>query len=61
MNMRLTTASILLKYKNGSQGVINYFSDGNNAYSKERIEIYDNGKNIIIDNFNKKVSLYKIS
>lgn len=44
-------AVIILKYENGSQGVINYFSDGHKAYSKERIEIYDNGKNIIIDNF----------
>lgn len=44
-------AAIILKYKNGSQGVINYFSDGNKAYSKERVEIYDQGKNIIIDNF----------
>lgn len=46
-------ASILLRYKNGAQGVINYFSDGNKAYSKERVEIYDQGKNIIIDNFRK--------
>ena len=45
--------SILLKYVNGSQGVINYFSNGNKSYSKERIEIYENGKNIIIDNFMK--------
>ncbi|WP_235299295.1 bi-domain-containing oxidoreductase [Portibacter marinus] len=44
-------ASILLRYANGSQGVIHYFSDGNKSYSKERIEIYDQGKNIIIDNF----------
>lgn len=44
-------AAIILKYENGSQGVINYFSDGNKAYSKERVEIYDTGKNIIIDNF----------
>ncbi len=46
-------ASILLRYKNGSQGVIQYFSDGHKAYSKERIEIYDQGKNMIIDNFRK--------
>lgn len=46
-------AAIILKYENGSQGVINYFSNGNKAYSKERIEIYDQGKNIIIDNFRK--------
>ena len=43
--------SILLKYKNGSQGVINYFSDGHKSYPKERIEIYDQQKNMIIDNF----------
>ena len=46
-------ASILLKYKNGSQGVIHYFSDGHKSYSKERIEIYDQGKTMIIDNFRK--------
>tara|TARA_B110000046_G_scaffold34755_1_gene37734 strand:+ start:16413 stop:18527 length:2115 start_codon:yes stop_codon:yes gene_type:complete len=45
--------SILLKYKNGSQGVINYFSDGHKSYAKERIEIFDQGKNIVIDNFRK--------
>ena len=45
--------SILLKYRNGSQGVINYFSDGHKSYAKERIEVFDQGKNIIIDNFRK--------
>ena len=33
-------ASILLKYENGSTGVINYFSNGSKAYSKERVEAY---------------------
>jgi len=51
VNLATDNAAIILKYRNGSQGVINYFSDGNKAYSKERIEVYDNGKNIIIDNF----------
>ena len=50
-------ASILLKYRNGSQGVINYFSDGNKGYAKERIEIYDQEKNIVIDNF-RNISYY---
>ena len=44
-------ASILLKYKNGSTGTINYFSNGNKGYSKERIEVYSQGKTLIIDNF----------
>ena len=46
-------ATILLKYKNGSTGVINYFANGSKAYSKERIEIYAQNKTIVIDNFRK--------
>jgi predicted dehydrogenase/threonine dehydrogenase-like Zn-dependent dehydrogenase len=46
-------AIITLKFQNGSQGVINYFSNGNKKYSKERIEIYSHGKTITIDNFRK--------
>ena len=45
--------SIHLKYKNGSLGIINYLSNGHKSYSKERIEIFYQGKNIIIDNFQK--------
>ena len=33
-------ASILLKMENGSTGVINYFSNGSKAYSKERVEVF---------------------
>jgi predicted dehydrogenase len=44
-------ASILLKYENGSTGVINYFSNGSKAYSKERVEIYSQDRTAIIDNF----------
>lgn len=46
-------ASILLKYENGSTGVINYFSNGSKSYSKERIEIYSQERTAIIDNFRK--------
>ncbi len=46
-------ASILMKYKNGSMGVINYFSNGSKAYSKERIEMYSQGRTLIIDNFRR--------
>ncbi len=46
-------ASILLRYQNGSQGVINYFSNGSKAYSKERIEVYSQGKTMVVDNFRK--------
>lgn len=44
-------ASILLKYANGDTGIVNYFSNGNKAYSKERLEVFSQGKTLIMDNF----------
>ncbi|MPR34242.1 bi-domain-containing oxidoreductase [Salmonirosea aquatica] len=44
-------ASILLRYENGSTGVINYFANGSKAYSKERVEVYSQDRTLILDNF----------
>jgi predicted dehydrogenase/threonine dehydrogenase-like Zn-dependent dehydrogenase len=44
-------AIITLKFQNGSQGVINYFSNGSKTYAKERMEIYQNNKTLVLDNF----------
>ena len=52
-NENTDNASILLKFENGDNGVINYFSNGNKAYSKERLEVYFDEKTIIMDNFRK--------
>lgn len=46
-------ATILLRYANGSQGVINYFANGSKAYSKERIEVYSQNRTAVIDNFRR--------
>lgn len=46
-------ASILLKYENGTNAVINYFSNGSKAYSKERVEVYHQEKTLIMDNWRK--------
>lgn len=46
-------AIITLHFENGSQGVINYFSNGNKSYSKERVEVYSQGRILILDNFRK--------
>lgn len=46
-------ASILLKYENGSNVVINYFSNGSKAYSKERVEVYHQERTLIMDNWRK--------
>lgn len=45
--------SILLKYENGSTGVINYFANGSKAYSKERVEVFSQERTFIMDNFRK--------
>jgi predicted dehydrogenase/threonine dehydrogenase-like Zn-dependent dehydrogenase len=46
-------ATILLKYENGSTGVINYFSNGSKAYSKERVEVFHQERTLILDNWRK--------
>ncbi len=53
INDKTDNASILLKYENGSNAVINYFSNGNKEYAKERVEIYSQQRTIILDNFIK--------
>lgn len=46
-------ASILLKFEDGSNAVINYFANGSKTYSKERVEIYSQGRTVILDNFRR--------
>lgn len=46
-------ASILLRYENGTNAVINYFSNGSKAYSKERVEVYSQERTLIMDNWRK--------
>ena len=46
-------ASILLKYENGSNAVINYFSNGSKTYSKERIEVHQQKSTLVLDNWRK--------
>ena len=46
-------ASILLKYENGSNAVINYFSNGSKSYSKERVEVHQQNSTLVLDNWRK--------
>jgi predicted dehydrogenase/threonine dehydrogenase-like Zn-dependent dehydrogenase len=46
-------ATLLLKFENGSNGVINYFANGSKAYSKERVEIYSQERTLVLDNWRK--------
>ena len=46
-------ASIMLKYADGSNAVINYFSNGSKSYSKERVEVYSKERTFVLDNWRK--------
>ena len=46
-------ASILLKYENGTNAVINYFANGSKSYAKERVEVFSQERVFIIDNWRK--------
>lgn len=46
-------ATIMLKYENGTNAVINYFANGSKAYQKERIEVFSQERVFILDNWRK--------
>jgi predicted dehydrogenase/threonine dehydrogenase-like Zn-dependent dehydrogenase len=46
-------ATILLKYENGTNAVINYFANGSKSYSKERLEVFSQERVLIMDNWRK--------
>lgn len=43
--------SILLKYADGSNGVIHYFSNGAKSYPKEKVEVFYQDKVLALDNW----------
>jgi len=45
------TAIISLCFGDGSVGAIHYFSNGNKSVPKERLEIYSDGRVLMLDNF----------
>lgn len=46
-------ASILLKYENGTNAVINYFANGSKAYAKERVEVFSQERVFVLDNWRR--------
>ena len=49
------SASLLLRYENGAVGVVNYFANGSKAYAKERVEVYSQGRTLVLENFRKLI------
>lgn len=46
-------ATIMLKYDNGTNAVINYFANGSKAYQKERVEVFSQERVFILDNWRR--------
>jgi predicted dehydrogenase len=45
------TATLQLKFANGTIASIHYFSNGSKSIPKERIEVFYEGKNMILNNY----------
>lgn len=45
--------TVLLRFENGSAAAINYFSNGNKAYDKERVEVFSQGKILVLENWKR--------
>ena len=46
-------ASILLRYENGTNAVINYFANGSKSYDKERVEVFSQERILMLENWRK--------
>lgn len=46
-------ASILLRYENGTNAVINYFANGSKSYDKERVEVFSQERIMILENWRR--------
>lgn len=47
------TATLLIRFENGSIATVHYFSNGHQSYQKERIEVFQNGNTLVLDNFRR--------
>jgi predicted dehydrogenase len=47
------TATVLLRFADGSLGTIHYFANGSKAFPKERLEVFAAGRVLQLDNFRR--------
>lgn len=47
------TAVLTLSFADGSIGTIQYFANGNKGVAKERLEVFSDGRILVLDNFRK--------
>ena len=49
---------ITLKFEDGSNGTIAYLAEGDRALAKERVEIFGEGKSLVLDDY-RSVTMYR--
>ncbi len=47
------TATIAMSFADGSIGTVQYWANGNRKHPKERVEVFRNGKTLVLDNFRR--------
>ncbi|MCF6217043.1 MAG: bi-domain-containing oxidoreductase [Emcibacter sp.] len=47
------TATLTLRFENGSIATVHYFANGHQSFPKERIEVFQSGKTMVLDNFRR--------
>ena len=52
------TFSIFLEFANGSIGTVHYFAAGSRQMPKERVEVFQNGRSCVLDDF-RRATLYR--
>jgi len=50
------TASVTLRFADGSLGTLQYLANGSKAFPKERLEVFANGRVLQLDNFRRLTS-----
>lgn len=53
LDIRDDKISITLRFADGSVGTLHYFGNGDKSYSKERLEVFGDGRVLLLDNFRK--------
>jgi len=53
LDVRSDKASISMRFKDGSMGVVHYLANGHKGFPKERVEVFCAGRVLQLDNFRK--------
>jgi len=55
VSIRDDKMTITLEFEDGSFGTVHYFANGHKSFPKERLEVFSEGKILVLDNFKKLI------